>query len=195
MSRSQKSRVQKKFVLKVRRSGIPGAGQGLFTETRVEKGDAIIEYSGERLTWPQVRARYPDLSLMGYVFYVGRNHWVDPSRRLSCLARYANDARGRTRVKGLRNNAEFQVFRGVPYVVATRRIEAGGEILVSYGKDYWENHLASLDKAEAKRKRAQKKKSSDRKRRSEGSVKKRGKKAKAPRKSIKGGVSKRLLKK
>ncbi len=150
VKRSKPSKVEKVFALRVRRSGIPGAGKGLFTRTAVEKGDVLLEYEGEKLTYAQIRARYPDLSLMSYVFYVGRNHWVDAARRPGCLARYANDARGKTKVVGLRNNAEYQVLRGVPYIVATRRIAAGGEIFVSYGEDYWENHVSSAEGAGGK---------------------------------------------
>jgi hypothetical protein len=157
MRRAQTSKVVKKFLLKVDLSRIPGAGQGLFTQTPVEKGDVILEYRGERLTYAQIRERYPDFSRMGYVFYAGPNHWVDAARRRRCLGRYANDARGRTRVKGLRNNAEFQVIGGVPYVVATRRIEAGAEILVSYGDDYWENHHEPAEDEPAKPERRAKK--------------------------------------
>ena len=57
-------------------------------------------------------------------------------------------------MKGLRNNAEFQMLGGVPYVVATRRIEAGGEILVSYGDDYWDSHQPPDDGAVPQPKRA-----------------------------------------
>jgi len=54
------------------------------------------------------------------------------------LGRYANDAAGFVRVEGIRNNSKYEVRKGVPYIVATRKIKAGEEIFVGYGKEYWE---------------------------------------------------------
>jgi SET domain-containing protein len=54
------------------------------------------------------------------------------------LARYANDARGMKKVKGITNNAAY-VEEGLRvFVDATKDIPAGSEILVSYGKEYWD---------------------------------------------------------
>jgi SET domain-containing protein len=59
------------------------------------------------------------------------------------LGRYANDASGVGRVDGIRNNAQYEIkTRGGEkrvFIVATRKINANDEVLVSYGNDYWKN--------------------------------------------------------
>ena len=57
-----------------------------------------------------------------------------------CL-RYANDAAGPSRIQGLRNNSRYEVIKGKPYIVASRNIKPGEEILVGYGKDYWDTMM------------------------------------------------------
>jgi len=53
------------------------------------------------------------------------------------MAKYANDARGIIKITGLRNNAEYVIRKSRCYIVAKRSIAAGEEILVAYGKEYW----------------------------------------------------------
>ncbi len=49
-----------------------------------------------------------------------------------------NDAKGLNKVKGLNNNAEFIREKFKVFIEAIRDIPAGAEILVSYGKEYWQ---------------------------------------------------------
>jgi hypothetical protein len=49
-----------------------------------------------------------------------------------------NDAKGITRVKGITNNAEFYNEGLKAFVIATKNIQPGEEILVNYGKPYWD---------------------------------------------------------
>lgn len=126
-------------MLKVKKSLLPGAGKGLFTTTPIKKDSLIIEYKGEMLTWREVQKRYPgNIQAALYLFHLGPNKWIDAQETPENLARYANDAMGFSRIKGLKNNAEYQIHEGVPYIVATKSIEAGSEIFVSYTKDYWD---------------------------------------------------------
>jgi hypothetical protein len=53
------------------------------------------------------------------------------------LARYANDARGLVRIKGLLNNSDYVVDGLKAYIETKKEIPAWGEVLVDYGKDYW----------------------------------------------------------
>jgi hypothetical protein len=62
---------------------------------------------------------------------------IDGKPNKRAFARYANDARGLTRIKGLLNNADYVVDGLKAYIEAKKDIPAGGEILVDYGKDYW----------------------------------------------------------
>lgn len=126
-------------MLKVKKSQLPNAGKGLFTTTAIKKGTLIVEYGGEMLTWREVQKRYPgNIQAALYLFHLGPNKWIDAQLTPENLARYANDAMGFSRIKGLRNNAEYQIHKGLPYIVATKNIEAGDEIFVSYTKDYWD---------------------------------------------------------
>lgn len=119
--------------LKVKRSTIPKAGKGLFTTKSLKKGTRIVEYKGKITTWKKAKEEEADNA---YIFYVNRNHVIDakPSR---AKARYANDARGLQRIKGVTNNSEY-IEDGVKvYIEAKKDIPAGSEILVDYGREYW----------------------------------------------------------
>lgn len=122
-------------VLVVKRSQLPGAGKGLFTKSAIARGSVIIEYTGRITQWKEV---LEGKSFNGYVYYITRNHVIDAMDPGSGDARYANDAAGLARVKGLRNNAAYTISNKRVYITATRNIAAGEEILVGYGKEYWD---------------------------------------------------------
>ena len=94
--------LEKKVVVK--KSILPGAGKGLFAKELIPRGTRIVEYKGKITTWKEVDDNDGN---NGYIYYVKRNHVIDASRHTSALARYANDARGLQRVKGVSNNAEY----------------------------------------------------------------------------------------
>lgn len=120
----------------VKKSTLPGAGKGLFTKVFIPKGTRIVEYKGEILTWKEVGKMAEDRN--GYVFYVNSKHVIDAWNHKNALARYANDARGITRIEGVRSNSEYIVHRKRCYITATRDIPAGSEIFVEYGAEYWQ---------------------------------------------------------
>ena len=121
--------------LEVKRSTIPGAGKGLFTKKKIEKGRYITEYTGTISTWKEVN--HENGSNL-YIYYVNRNHVIDASKHTKSVARYANDAKGIQRPKGFRNNAQYVTENGRVFIQALVDINAGEEILVSYGKEYWD---------------------------------------------------------
>jgi SET domain-containing protein len=121
--------------LYIRKSSIPNAGKGLFTRKKIEKGARIVEYKGKKTTWKEVDHRN---WTNAYIFYIDRNRVVDAATYKKALGRYANDAMGAGRKKGLRNNAEYVAEGDRVFIDATRDIPAGAEILVDYGKEYWE---------------------------------------------------------
>jgi len=121
--------------LVVKRSTLPGAGKGLFTKKSVPKGTRIVEYKGRITSWKDADHRNGG---NGYIYYVKRYHVIDALPRPSALARYANDARGITRVKGVTNNAEYVEDGLKVYIQATKDIPANSEIFVGYGKEYWD---------------------------------------------------------
>jgi uncharacterized protein len=119
--------------LAVRKSTLPGAGKGLFAKKFIQKGTRIVEYKGRISTWKEVSD-----TDSRYIFYVKRNHVIDAGPHKSAVARFANDARGLSRVNGVRNNAVYDEDGLRVYITATRDIPAGSEILVDYGKEYWQ---------------------------------------------------------
>ncbi len=121
--------------LEIKKSTIPGAGKGLFTKRPILKGAYIVEYTGTITTWKEVDH---DEGNNAYIYYVSRKHVIDASKNTKALARYANDARGLQRPKGFRNNSQYINDDGKIYIQAIRDLKPGDEILVSYGKEYWD---------------------------------------------------------
>ena len=121
--------------LVVKKSKIPGAGNGLFTKIAIAKGERIIEYKGKHSTWKEVNHHN---GTNGYIYYVNRNFVIDARTYPKSLGRYANDAQGLTLVKGLKNNCCYVTEGTRVYIEALRDIPAGSEVLVSYGKEYWD---------------------------------------------------------
>lgn len=122
--------------LYIKKSTLPGAGKGLFTKEFISKGTRIVEYKGQILPWKEIEKLADDRN--GYVFYVNNKHCIDAWNYRKCKARYANDAKGLVRVDGLRNNAEYTVFKKRCYITATKNIPAFSEIFVEYGAEYWQ---------------------------------------------------------
>lgn len=121
--------------LLVKTSSLPDSGKGLFTKKPIAKGSRIIEYKGKITSWKDVEH---DKGSNGYIYFVKRNHVIDARKNKSALAKYANDARGLTRIPGIKNNAEYIEEGMNVYIRAITDIPAGGEILVAYGKEYWD---------------------------------------------------------
>lgn len=137
--------------LVVQPSTIPGAGLGLFTTEFIKKGSVVIEYKGRITTWKEVK----DDSTNAYIYKITNNHVIDARRTMKALARYANDACGLVRIKGINNNCVYFNDGKRAFIEATRNIEAGSELLVAYGKDYWDV-MRKNHKIAAKEKTAEK---------------------------------------
>ena len=121
--------------LYVKKSGIPGSGKGLFTKKFIPKGTRIVEYKGKRTKWKEVK---DEDGKNGYIFYINRNQVIDALRATKTLARYANDARGMVRLTGVSNNSDYVIDGHKVYIEAVKDIPAKGEILVDYGREYWQ---------------------------------------------------------
>jgi SET domain-containing protein len=120
--------------LQIKRSRLPKAGKGLFTTKPIRKGTRIVEYKGKITTWKEVDGDVDN----PYIFYVKRNHVIDARPYKKAKARFANDARGTKKIKGLTNNAVYVEDGLRVFIEAKKDIPAGSEILVGYGKDYWD---------------------------------------------------------
>ncbi|MGN6164899.1 MAG: SET domain-containing protein [Flavisolibacter sp.] len=120
--------------LVVKESTIPNSGKGLFTQKFIPKGTRIVEYKGRITTWKDVK----NDSDNGYIYTINNNHVIDAKLTTKALARYANDARGLVKVKGITNNCVYANDGYRAFIESVKDIPAGGEIFVSYGKEYWD---------------------------------------------------------
>lgn len=143
-------------MLYVKKSQLPGAGKGLFTDSFIRKGSRIVEYTGDIITFKEYDQRVQK-NHYGYLLYINKDHCIDAYGHPEALARYANDADGLFRKKGLFNNSKYEIIGTRGFIVAFRNIPAGSEIFVGYGKSYWEDmrYNFRLKKAQAKKRRNQ----------------------------------------
>lgn len=120
----------------VKKSLLPQAGKGLFTKIFINKGALIIQYKGKITSWKD--ADHDD-GKNSYIYYVNKNHVIDASKNKKFLARYANDAAGFKKLKTIKNNSTYIIDENKRvYIRAIKNILPGSEILVGYGKEYWE---------------------------------------------------------
>ena len=106
----------------------------MFTKVDIPKGTRVVEYKGRRTVWSEVKNDSDNY----YIYTINRNNVIDARRTLSALARYANDAKGLTKVKGITNNAVYVNEGNRAFIETTKAIPAGAEILVDYTKPYWD---------------------------------------------------------
>lgn len=133
--------IEDKYI-EIKTSSIPNAGLGLFTTIDIHKDAYIVEYTGIISSWDDADHQNGDNL---YLFYITEDHVIDGSKSKDCKARYANDARGLTRVEKLRNNSTFIEDDKRIFIQATRNIRAGSEILVNYGPDYWKTIRKNIE--------------------------------------------------
>ena len=125
--------------LRLARSGVHG--YGLFSRDFIPRGEAVIEYFGERITKAESRRReahHLAVRAAGgegcfYIFEVNARHDIDgdvpwnPARRMnhSCAP-----------------NCESHILRGRVWIVAKRDISPGEELNYDYGFAYadWRHH-------------------------------------------------------
>ncbi len=130
--------------LVVKKSSIPGGGKGLFTKKLIPKGTRIVEYTGTITTWKEVDHKR---GLNAYIYYVNKNHVIDASSNKKSIARYANDAKGSGRINGLSNNCKYVMEGERVFIESKKDISANTEILVPYGKEYWDIIKENREKA------------------------------------------------
>jgi len=121
--------------LVVKRSTIPKAGKGLFTKVSIHRGKIIVEYKGKVTTWKDVN---DDKGRNRYIYYINRNIVIDAKHDKKGLARYANDSKGPNRKEGIKNNSMYAIVNNRVFIKSIKNILAGAEILVGYGKSYWD---------------------------------------------------------
>ncbi|MBA3679901.1 MAG: SET domain-containing protein [Bacteroidetes bacterium] len=125
------------MALTVKKSKLPKAGKGLFTDKPIKKDAKIIEYKGEIIDWKEYEKRVLE-NKDGYLFFINKKRCIDAWSTPQHKARYANDAAGLSRIPGIKNNADYEIFGDKCFIVASRDIKAGEEIYVNYTKEYWD---------------------------------------------------------
>ena len=118
--------------LRVKKSGVPGAGLGLYSgKKRIKKGKSITKYTGEEMTKRAIHKRYPGKTTAQYTLCSSKAKCRDARRTDEPgLGRWANDSRGTKR----RNNAKLT---SAYTVKSTRTIPPDTEIFASYGAQCW----------------------------------------------------------
>lgn len=143
--------------LKIKKSLLPNAGKGLFTQKDIKKGERVVEYLGEIVSEKELDKR-AEKDIFGYAFYINKRRCIDAYYTPEAFARYANDAKGLNRVKGISNNCCYKVYKNRGWISADKNIKAGSEIFVAYGKEYWQDikYNIKLEKEKATVKSKQK---------------------------------------
>jgi SET domain-containing protein len=138
-------------MLYVKKSNLPGSGKGLFTKTPIKKGEVVVEYLGEIIPWSECLKR-EEAGKGGYFMYVSSKHCIDARPTKDNIARYANDAKGFVKLEGVKNNAFYEMRGKRVFIVARKNLPEGSEILVGYGKEYWDTMKATIQKNNKKAK-------------------------------------------
>jgi uncharacterized protein len=110
----------------IRKSG-PGLGYGLFATRLIELGEFIAEYTGNKVT-TAVADKLPGR----YLFEIDKDWTIDGSPR-SNIARYINHS--------CEPNCEADIKDGRIMINTIRDIEAGEEILIDYGEEYFDEFI------------------------------------------------------
>ncbi|PCI29386.1 SET domain-containing protein-lysine N-methyltransferase [Candidatus Kaiserbacteria bacterium] len=103
------------------------AGEGLFTQTPIKKGEFLIEYVGELITSKEADSRKTK-----YLFELNDDYTIDGEEETN-LARYINHF--------CEPNSEVEIENGRINFYATRDIKAGEELGIDYGKEYTDEFI------------------------------------------------------
>ena len=115
--------------LRIKASGVPLAGMGLFATRDFAAGEHLADYTGDYLIPHRDNVGGP------YALQIKRSLLIDAARTNTAAGRWANDPRGSAHDP----NASFvlNTARQTGRLKASKAIKAGEEILVSYGQAYW----------------------------------------------------------
>ncbi len=112
--------------LRVKPSHIPRAGMGLYTTTARKKGTPIALYTGI------VAAKPEGL----YSVALPKGKFMNSTSSQNAVGRYANTCRSKNKPACKRNNSKFAINKDKVSLKATKNIQAGNEVYVSYGPGY-----------------------------------------------------------
>ena len=124
--------------IQVRRSGVHG--KGVFAVQPLARGEIVIEYLGERITWPQALDRHPHDPLQPdhtFYFHIDDETVIDANVGGNA-ARWINHA--------CTPNCEADEIDGRIFIKARRAIKPGEELFYDYGLVIDERYTAALKK-------------------------------------------------
>jgi len=111
--------------IQVRRSGVHG--KGVFAIADIPKGEVIIEYVGEIISWKEALRRHPhDPNDPNHTFYIH----IDEDRVIDAL--YGGNS-SRWINHSCNPNCEPEEIDGHIYIMSRRNIKAGDELNYDYG--------------------------------------------------------------
>jgi len=124
--------------IQVRKSGVHG--KGVFAARDIAKGEVLIEYIGERITWEQALDRHPhDPSQPDHTFYfhIDDGHVIDANVGGNA-ARWINHA--------CTTNCIADEQDGRIFIVAKKAIKKGDELFYDYGLVIDERYTPAVKK-------------------------------------------------
>ena len=111
--------------IQVRLSGVHG--KGVFALQPIAEGDRIIEYKGQRITWPEALRRHPHNPAEPnhtFYFHIDDKHVID-ANVAGNAARWINHA--------CKPNCQADEVEGRVFIHALRDLRAGEELFYDYG--------------------------------------------------------------
>jgi uncharacterized protein len=124
--------------IKVRKSGVHG--KGVFSAAKLKKGEVLIEYLGEVISWKEALRRHPhDPKDPDHTFYfhIDDKHVID-AKFGGNAARWINHA--------CTPNCEADEIDGRIFIKALKKIEPGLELFYDYGLIIDEPYTKKLKK-------------------------------------------------
>jgi len=128
--------------LKIKKSNIPKAGDGLFALDKnkpdnaiiFKKGDKIIEYMGEKVTMGTLDERYGEENTAPYAIEISKKKdQYEDAALIRGVASLSNQGNRKSQ-----NNSKFglNVKEGKAFLKAWKNIRNGEEVLTDYGRSY-----------------------------------------------------------
>ena len=134
-----KKKAKRRLPFVVRKSRIHG--RGVFATRKIAKGERLIEYKGERITWQQAERRYPidPVPYHTFLFEIGDGTMCIDGARGGSAAKWINHA-CRPNCEAVEDEDERM------FIEAVRTIERGEELCYDYNFILEERHTPAQKK-------------------------------------------------
>ena len=124
--------------IQVRRSGVHG--KGVFALKPIAKGERIIEYKGQVVSWPEAQERFPhdpNDPNHTFFFHIDDDHVID-AKVGGNAARWINHS--------CAPNCQAEETDGRVFIEALRKLKPGEELFYDYGLIIDERYTPKLKK-------------------------------------------------